>query len=115
MGFTLSVCAGVCVCVRVCDPSSSRCLVPSPCSGRNDEFQMRVEASCIVMGTLLKSWPGLMCLSGCPNGSFQSALASVVEVLPLVGIKTQVCVCACVCMCVCAYVCVRACVCCIRE
>ena len=60
------------------------------CSGRNDEFQLRVEASCIVLATLLKSWSDLMCLAASPNGSVQSALTSVVEVLPLVG------VCACV-------------------
>ena len=73
------------------------------CSGRNDEFQLRVEASCIVLATLLKSWSGLMCLAASPNGSVQSALTSVVEVLPLVGVNTQVsrrvCVCAFVCAC----------------
>ena len=68
------------------------------CSGRNDEFQLRVEASCIVLATLLKSWSGLMSLAACPNGSVPPALTSVVEVLPLVGVNTQVCRHVCVCV-----------------
>ena len=57
----------------------------------------RVKASCIVLATLLKFWSGLMCLAASPNGSVQSALTSVVEVLPLVGVNTQVCRHVCVC------------------
>ena len=57
----------------------------------------RVKASCIVLATLLKFWSGLTCLAACPNGSVQSALTSVVEVLPLVGVNTQVCRHVCVC------------------
>ena len=58
---------------------------------RDDDFKLKVESSCLVVKTILSSWPGVMLMSSCMSQCLTSSLSALIKVLPLIGVSAQVC------------------------